>query len=68
MARLETRATGQGGAALIKALGFFIILLSGYWLSMQFDLNSFLWVLFGAFLVFAEDIIRGIFNGKRQGH
>lgn len=53
---------------MIKALGFFIVFLSGYWLTIQFDLNSFLWALFGAFLVFAEDIIRGIFNGKRQGH
>jgi hypothetical protein len=53
---------------LIRALGLIIICLSGYWLSIQFDLNSFLWVLFGTFLVFAEDIIRGLFNGKRQGH
>jgi len=53
---------------LIRALGVFIVCLSGYWLTIQFDLNSFLWVLFGTFLVFAEDIIKGIFNGKRQGH
>ena len=53
---------------MIRALGVFIVCLSGYWLTIQFDLNSFLWVLFGTFLVFAEDIIKGIFNGKRQRH
>jgi hypothetical protein len=50
----------------LKILGICIIALSGYWLTIQFDLNSFLWVLFGVFLIFAEDIIRGIFNGKRK--
>jgi hypothetical protein len=52
----------------LKILGVCIIALSGYWLSIEFDLNSFLWVLFGIFLIFAEEIIKGIFNGKRQRH
>lgn len=53
---------------MIRGLGFLIVLLAGWGLTIQFELNSFLWVLFGAFLVFAEDIIKGIFNGKRQRH
>ena len=63
MERVSARRP-RGGS--LKILGIFIIALSGYWLTIEFDLNSFLWVLFGVFLIFAEDIIRGIFNGKRK--